>query len=138
MLARRSKVQQAYGYAVCLVCIVAGLITLLGVMNAAFELADPTRNSFAPAASFEEFKFNRTPHFAPAGQVVEPLPPDSILRRVYESERAESIARGHWQALRTFTTNAVVLLVAILLFTAHWRWLRGADDDSLPDARLTA
>lgn len=143
MSARRSKVQQAYGYAVCLVCIITGLITLVNVLNSSMDLARPVASpqfGFRPSAeTFEQYKMERAQRPVFPGQSAQPLPPDSVLRPVFEAEHTEQLARAHWEALKSFITSLVVLLVAIVLFVSHWRWLRGADDsDSLPDARLSA
>lgn len=142
MIARRSKVQQAYGYAVCLVCIIAGLITLVNVMNASMDFAHPEaspRFGFGPATqTFDEWKMMESRRFVVPGQPVQPLPPDSVLQRVYASERSEQLARAHWDAMRSFITNIVVLLVAIVLFVVHWRWLRAAGDDLASDTPLVA
>jgi len=142
MTTRRSKVQQAYGYAVCLVCIIAGLITLVNVMNSSMDLARPTASpafGLGPnAATFEQYKLERSQRVVFPGQAAQPLPPDSVLRPVFEAERAEQLARAHWDALKSLITNGVVLLVALALFVSHWRWLRGADDDTSHETRIAA
>lgn len=130
-------IQQVYGYAVCLIAIVVGLITVMQLLNATFDLSRPTqygRYGYEPgAASFEQYRLEHAtrPPDAKTGQP-SPMPPDSVLRRSFEEERAARMAYAHWETMRSFVTHGILLLIAIVLFATHWRWLRRVGDDTVP------
>jgi hypothetical protein len=62
--------------------------------------------------------------------------PEPELRRRYEALRADRIERNTVSARRSLITSVFSLIVAVVLFAVHWRWLRrvggtkGADDVS--------
>lgn len=142
MVPRRSKVQQAYGYAVCLVCIIAVLFTLVNVLHGALDLAHPDASPrfgfMASAQTFDDYRLQRSQRIVAPGQPAQPATPDSVLRRVYDEERAAALATAHWEALKSFVTNLILLIVAIGLFAAHWRWLRDGTDIPAVDSSLQA
>jgi hypothetical protein len=145
---------QLYGYAVCLITVVTFLIAAHNFVEAAMDLSDPVHGGdrFGPwgeavPASFElyraEYRQRRTLEetavlrtadgsttgivsgAAPGQRAARDTLSDEALRRLYEAKRAELVAWRHFQALRSFVTNGLLLLLAVGLFVAHWRWLRG-------------
>lgn len=139
---RPTLVQQVYGYAVCLIAIVVGLIAVMQLLNAAFDLTRPTqygRYGYEPgAASFEQYKLEHAAR-PPDPRTGQPsvMPPDSVLRRSFEEERAARMAYAHWETTRSFVTHGILLLIAIVLFVTHWRWLRRVGDDTVPSSSAT-
>jgi uncharacterized membrane protein YidH (DUF202 family) len=144
---RPSRVQQLYGYAVCLIAIVTLLIALSNLVEAAFDRADPLQAGAGryghPEVSLTSFEAFR------ATQPQQPTqPPDRVagatapgpdqpstaradtlttaeLRARYEALRADRVARVSFDATRTLVGAALLAVVALGLFVGHWRWLRG-------------
>lgn len=142
-LARRpTLIQQIYGYAVCLITIIIALIAVTQLLSAAFDLSRPAqygRYGYEPgAATFEQYKLEHGTQ--PAARAGEPAVavPDSTLRRAFDEDRAARIAYAHWDATKSLTMHAVLLVIAIVLFVMHWRWLRRVDDGTLSDSRTSA
>ncbi|HVH31527.1 MAG TPA: hypothetical protein VNA31_07695 [bacterium] len=38
------------------------------------------------------------------------------------------LARVHFQAVRSITTSSLILVLSVVLFVVHWRWLRRSSD----------
>ena len=122
-MAKPNRVRQWYGYTVCLVAVVAALISLAGAMNNAFDLSSPLASDSygASLTSFEAYKSTRS---APAQPAATEALSDSVLHARYEALRADRIVQRSFRARKGLVTDTVLLLVAIGLFVSHWRWLR--------------
>ncbi len=122
MTAVPSRIQQMYGYAVCLIAIIVGLVSLSGVVNGSFDLARPAQmTGFGLAAVGMGGPYIAT-------RAVTTPQPDSVLRRYYSENRLNQARFAHWQAVKSMVTSAVMLLVSIILFALHWKWLARSGD----------
>lgn len=133
---RSTLIQQIYGYAVCLITIVIGLIAVTQLINAGFDLTRPAqfgRYGYEPgAATFEQYKVEHgTQPNSKSGEAAVAVP-DSTLRRAFDEDRAARIEYAHWQATKSLVTNSLLLIIAMALFVMHWRWLRRTADDTVP------
>jgi hypothetical protein len=126
---RSGRAWQWYGYAVCLTAVITGLICISGIINNAFDLANPlaTERADGSLTSFEAYKATRESR-VPASdqrQRADTLS-DEMLRVRYEALRADRIAQRTFRATKQLVTSLVLLIVAVVLFGTHWRWLRRA------------
>ena len=127
-----SKVAQFYGYSVCLVTIIAFLVSVGSLAGALLEWADPLHaGDFGayPArslASFDTYKMDllNPPYGGPQSNAPHYTPDDETLRRMYEAARTDRIQSVNARVRRTAVTNSVVILFGIALFRIHWRWLK--------------
>jgi hypothetical protein len=136
-----SRVPQAYGYAVCFITVIVMLFSIKGVVDAAFDLSDPLRAEAGgrPITNFELYKnANRSP--TPAKDQNGPIPTtaapvkskadtlsDVDLRKLYDAEREAAIGNARFHAIRSLAGNLLLITLAAILFTIHWRWLRRRD-----------
>lgn len=141
---RPDRVAHLYGYTVCLVAVVTFLVSAHSLVRAGFALADPLRSEdrefgFEPSvSSFEAFR--ATYMFGGAGGAVvvgraagrsaadSSARADTLstadLRARYEALRADRVGRTRYQAAREAVTSGLLLVLALILFALHWRWLR--------------
>jgi len=115
-------------------------------VEAAFDLSDPLRAEAGgrPITNFELYKnANRTatpvrdqngpvsPLAAPAKARADTVS-DAELRKLYDAEREAAIGTARFRAIRSLVGNLLLITLAAILFTIHWRWLRRRD--ALPAA----
>jgi hypothetical protein len=128
-----------YGYVVCLVSIIVGLISISMLIGAIFSLQDPLRtNDFryggpANLTSFEAYKIDAltgrgilSPETRPANPpeaAATYQPTEAELRAAYEAAKEDRIASVRLQATREITNAVLLLVVGGILFTTHWRWV---------------
>jgi len=137
-MARPNLIRQIYGYLVCLIAIVTLLVAASSLIGAIFDLnRPPTMDRYGPGQTFEEYRMERlnaekvrqananTPATTDATTV--PVPPDSVLRRDYNESRALQAAAIRWEATKSIVTSILMIIIALALFTIHWRWLRGLE-----------
>ena len=131
-----NRIAQVYGYAVCLVAVIVFVTNIGGLANSVISLGDPLHADIRlrgyedrELSSFEVYRIDQEQSAQRlARQSVPPspvaLPPDSVLLRQYESLRSsrESDIRG--DARRQLAESSTLLIVAVLLFATHWRWVR--------------
>ncbi|HWL40267.1 MAG TPA: hypothetical protein VNO75_08520 [Gemmatimonadaceae bacterium] len=135
-------VAQFYGYAVCLITVIVMLISIKGIIDAAFDLSDPIRahggahgRSGRPLTNFELYKMEARREGArerAAGPTrpsepatVDTVSSDAELRRMYEAEREAVIGNTTFQAKRSLFSGLLFIVLAGVLFLVHWRWLKG-------------
>lgn len=136
---RANRVAQLYGYTVCLVAVVTVLLALPKLIDTLFKLSDPLQADgiYEPSlSSFDAYKatWERGRGFTmreDAGSVAPSSEAD--LRQRYEALRVDRIAKNRFEASRALVTSTLLLLVALGLFVAHWRWLRRRVGDAASD-----
>ncbi len=123
-----NRVRQWYGYTVCLIAVITGLICVGGVLDNAFDLTNPlaAEGPFGESlTSFDAYKATRDRRFFPSDQRPTPdTASDATLRLRFEALRADRIAQRSFQARKGLVTDLIILFIAIALFATHWRWLR--------------
>ena len=136
---RPSRIQQVYGYAVCIVAIITMLIATGNIVEAAFARLDPLRaaesryGADGALSSFEAYQATSGGQLAPAGAPAKgaaatPTGTDSVSvteqRKRYEALRADRVDRMVFDSSVRLTMHGLLLLLALALFGGHWRWLR--------------
>lgn len=132
---RPERVPQLYGYTVCLVTLIWAIASTIAVVGALLTLNAPLyRNDrgfggYEPSvSSFEAFRttseMQRRMMNQDSRATLLDTVPEPELRRRYEALRADHIARNTVEARRTLIVSAFSLIIAAVLFTLHWRWLR--------------
>ena len=131
---RSNRIQQIYGYLVCLIAIITLLISAGRMIDAFFDLTRPqtagipTRYYGGPeSSSYEAYRLNQLERYKNVKDSVGTIkvPSDSALRVQYDRERDDATALLHWESTKTIVTSALMIVLALILFVIHWRWLRG-------------
>lgn len=122
-----NRIPQIYGYTVCLIAVVAFLISINGVVDASFTLANPMHGQYGHVdglTSFEAYEASRVERTSPDRNI----PPDTTSvetrRRRFEALRADRVGANRLQAWRRLVGNGLTMLIAVALFAWHWSWLR--------------
>jgi hypothetical protein len=131
-----------YGYVICVVAVVTSLISASQLVDAAFDLGNPLQGRggyYGPGGgsltSFEAFRATeQRPMRVPpnATVTVADTPSTAEQRTRYEMLRADRIAQARYQAGQRLVKHGLLILLAIALFTWHWRWLRTQRDTATP------
>ena len=126
---RSERIAQLYGYTVCLIAIIVFIFSANDLISSAFEYANPLASGAygygyngQNLTSFETYK--ATYQVTSPGEKRPPALSDSDLRAQYEALRDAHIASARFDAARSLTTSAILIVIAIVLFVTHWRWLR--------------
>ena len=123
-----NRVRLWYGYTICLIAVITGLICVAGVLSNTFDLMNPlaAEGPFGESlTSFDAYKATRERRFFPSDQRLAPdTASDATLRVRYEALRADRVAQRSFEARKGLVTDLIILFIAIALFVTHWRWLR--------------
>ncbi len=129
---KAGRVRQLYGYTVCLIAVVTGLISVAGLLNNAFDLSNPLaaeRGYDVALTSFESYKATRDRRGSPSDQrQTSDTTSEAALRARYEALRADRITHRRFEAWKGLVTDVILLGVALALFVTHWRWLQRLPD----------
>lgn len=138
-----NRIPQFYGFTVCLLAIIVGLITIASIIGTLFDRANPLDSSgtFGESlTSFAAFKATDAARLVlvespVAGAGVQPhandstrVRSDSSLRVEYDARVADRVAHVRYDTNKSLVTNGLLLLAAIVLFAIHWKWLRRMHD----------
>ncbi len=126
---RHSVVGQIYGYLICLVAVLLFIHSIAGIVNGAFGASGP--------APFARFGHGNSLHARGAfgwqggmmqrrwvlrqGALLTPQP--GMLPGTPPTGARVAVLIHHGSNIRGIVLNVVLLLVALLLFATHWRWL---------------
>ena len=124
------RMAQVYGYLVCLVAVITTLICVSTLVSAIIDLGDPLHSGWTPPgspslASFENYKadiLKSTPKESEAAKTY--IPDDQTLRAMYEAAKNDKIQSVRHESNRTIVIDAILLVICIVLFATHWRWVR--------------
>ncbi len=122
---------QIYGYTVCIVAVITFLISVTGLVNAVIDLQDPiharvTRQGEPSLASFENYKMDIL-RSLPQGEETTGasyIPDDDTLQGMYDAARDNKIQLVKHQANRTLTISGLLIIICVVLFITHWRWMK--------------
>lgn len=124
------RMAQVYGYLVCLVAVITVLICVATLVSAILDLGDPLHSGWTPPgspslASFDNYKadiLKSTPKEGEAAKTY--IPDDQTLRAMYEAAKNDKIQSVRHESNRTIVIDAILLVICIVLFATHWRWVR--------------
>lgn len=128
---KKSKIiTTIYGYSVCLVAVIVFLICVSQFVFALIDLRDPLHSGWRAEdsqslASFENYKMdvlqdgkNKNDKCANYN------PGDNVLRKMYRAARQDKINLETHRANREVVVNILMIVISIILFLFHWRWMR--------------
>jgi hypothetical protein len=126
-----NRIPQIYGYTVCLIAVVAFLISINGVVDASFTLASPMHaHGYGEAlASFDAFEASRTERMVMDPNAPRDTTSEETRRRRFEALRADRIQSNRLQAYRRLVGSGLTMLIAVALFAWHWTWLRARAEE---------
>ena len=123
-----NRVAQFYGYTVCLVALVISLTSLSSILSNLFQRANPLQSEMSfgvQLTSFEGYKASiaREGMFPRNSQTAPDTTSEATLRKRYDALVADRVAETRYQTSKALTTSSIFLVIAIVLFGTHWRWI---------------
>jgi len=122
---------QIYGYAVCLTAVITFLISVSTLVNAILDLGDPLHAGWTPPeapslASFENYKMDilRSMPASESGGQASYVPDDETLEGMYEAAKNDKIQSSQHSSMRNVMIGGILMVVCIILFITHWRWMK--------------
>jgi hypothetical protein len=122
-----NRIPQIYGYTVCLIAVVAFLISINGIVDATFTLANPLHGPYGHGdglTSFESYEASRVERTAPDRNLPADTTSLETRRRRFEALRSDRIDANRLLAWRRLVGSGLTILIAVVLFAWHWSWLR--------------
>jgi hypothetical protein len=119
----KNKAAQVYGYVVCIIAVITFLIGIGTLINSLMDIGKPLYAGFRNdinLASFENYKADAMKEFTKDAAYI---PTDIELKKIYEAAREEVIARESHRTKKNVIVNSVLIIVSIVLFFVHWRWM---------------
>ena len=122
---------QIYGYTVCIVAVIAFLISVTTLVNAIIDLQDPIHGGMlftqGPSlASFENYKMDILKSLQKGNESSKAsyVPDDQTFRAMYEAARTDKIQSVKHQSNKSIIVGSLLILICVILFMSHWRWVR--------------
>jgi hypothetical protein len=118
---KKQKIIQIYAVIICIVSIIAFLISMSGLVSSIIDRNDPlyAGRSDINLASFENFKMEvlKTTQKDQAY-----IPNEETLHKMYEEAKADKIKRVEHNTYRDIVVSSFIIVIALILFGTHW-WL---------------
>ena len=131
---RPNRMAHLYGYTVCLIGLIIGLISLSSILNAFFDRANPLQSESpfgASLTSFESYKatYRRESTMFDRSEGAKPdTTSDASLHARYDALVTDRVAATRYRTAKSLTVGFIFLLISIALFVTHWRWVRRLND----------
>ena len=81
--------------------------------------------------NFELYKIEarqgRRGEMGPMKDAADTVTSEADLRRAYEAEREAAIGNALFRAKRSLVGSVLLIIISLVLFVVHWRWLRERD-----------
>lgn len=125
-----NRMAQVYGYTVCLIALIVSLVSLSSILNAMFDRVNPLQSEFGfgtVLTSFEGYKATyrrEQTMFDRSGTARPDTMSEATLRQQYEALVKDRIAATQYRTTKSLTTGSIFLVISLLLFGLHWRWVR--------------
>jgi hypothetical protein len=121
---------QIYGYTVCVVAVIAFLISITTLVNAIIDLQDPIHGQgWMPGpslASFENYKMDILKSSQKGDETSKNsyVPDDQTFRAMYEAARTDKIQSVKHESNKSIIVGGLLIFICLILFATHWRWVR--------------
>lgn len=134
----RSWIAPVYGYVICVIAVITFLVNISGFVDSTFDRANPLASgrSYGPyggsLTSFESFRATYEQGKPMRASPQPPVPGDTLttaeLRLRYDALRADQLTQARHQSTQRLVKHGLLILLSIILFATHWRWVRGQKD----------
>ena len=125
-----NRMPQVYGYTVCLITLIVSLVSVSSILNAMFDRANPLQSEFGfgtVLSSFEGYKatYRREQTMFDRNGTARPdTMSEATLRQQYDALVKDRIAATQYRTAKSLTTGFIFLVISLVLFGLHWRWVR--------------
>lgn len=130
MEGKKLDIGQIYGYVVCLVAVLTFIFGAEHMVGAVLDIRELPYTqyymngpSLASLGAYKVDLLSRIRTEEEGGALVSLFPSDSTLQGMLEAERLQRLALSHQLSRRAIVINLFLLLLAGVLFAAHWIWL---------------
>lgn len=135
---RPNRIRQIYGYTVCLIAVVTSLICIGGAVNNAIDLSNPLMAADGyddSLSSFDAWMATRQKSATPTGDAAaRDTASVATLQARYEAVRSSRISHQLFRARKGLIGQLLLLIIAVGLFTTHWRWMRRLQGEEIMDS----
>jgi hypothetical protein len=129
-----TRIQQLYGYTVCLVALIVFLINVGSIITAIFDRAHPLQSDryrFGYAGvqltSYEAYRASVRANQSSPGPDGRQVPVDTLTpeqwRAQYAALRRDAIETAIYDTNKRITVSVLLIVLATVLFGIHWAWL---------------
>jgi hypothetical protein len=118
---KKQKIIQIYAVIICIVSIIAFLISMSGLVSSIIDRNDPlyTGRSDTNLASFENFKMDVLKSTQKDQAYI---PDEETLLKMYEEAKIDKIKRVEHNTYRDIVVSSFIIVISLILFGTHW-WL---------------
>ena len=118
---KKQKIIQIYAVIICIVSVIAFLISMSGLVSSIIDRNDPlySGRSDTNLASFENFKMDVLKSTQKDQAYI---PDEETLLKMYEEAKIDKIKRVEHNTYRAIVVSSFIIVIALILFGTHW-WL---------------
>ncbi len=116
----KRSIFQTYAIVICIVAIIAFLISISNFVSSFIDYLDPL-NASRTNVSLSSFEYFKMDLLKTTTKEQYYIPNDDEIQNMYESAKNQHLLRINHRILRSFAVNALVIILSIILFMLHWR-----------------
>ena len=119
----KNKAAQIYGYVVCVIAIITFLVSGGALISALIDMGEPLYSGYQDRTFLSSFENFKVESMKSIDEDAAYIPSDDELRVMYEAAKEEILAKATHNIRKNIIVNTIVLVVAVILFFIHWKWM---------------
>ena len=124
-----NRIAFIYGYLICLVAVITFIVTVGGLIQALTDAGHPLQSKdflyqTTSLTSFDNYVLEKRQRSGMDTMQKAMVADTSILRRMYDAETNDLLQKANHRIRQKIIVNGSLLLLTVLLFVIHWRWLK--------------
>ena len=116
----KKSIFQTYAIVICIVAIVAFLISISNFVSSFIDYLDPL-NSSRTEISLSSYEYFKMDLLKTTTKEQFYIPNDDEIQNMYESAKNQHLLRINHRIFRSFAVNGLVIILGIILFMTHWK-----------------
>ncbi|MCD6090806.1 MAG: hypothetical protein J7J72_04860 [Bacteroidales bacterium] len=125
-----NKIPQIYGYTICVIAVIAFLISLTNFINAYIDKGDllyaSSYNRNENLASYEIYKMSLLKEANSGNEAVSNkyIPDNTEIKAMYKAAINQKISAASHQNKRALIVSGILGLLSLILFITHLYWVQ--------------
>jgi hypothetical protein len=133
-MSKQNIISQIYGYAICLVTIFIIIFSIPSLIDSIVDISNlnVSTNTGTRYLSFESYKNQYIEdqkelcacETKNRDEIIIKLPSDTTILKLYNVEKQSQINENRFKMKKNIISKIIWIIVCIILFVLHWRWVR--------------
>ena len=116
----KRSIFQTYAIVICIVAIIAFLISIANFVSSFIDYLDPL-NASRTTVSLSSYEYFKMDLLKTTTKEQFYIPDDEEIRNMYEAAKDQHMKGINHRTYRSFAVNSLIIILSVILFFTHWK-----------------